>query len=173
MNRQENFLKALLAHERDIRAFIGSIVRRQNACDDIFQDTALALWEQFDRYDARRSFGAWARGIAANKILQRHHLDHRFPVLLPPEVIQAVLEAFDRTEETASARAEALEHCLAALPAESRELLRRRYAEDQKPQQIASGTGRTVDAVYQALCRIRSALDRCIRGRLTARGEAQ
>lgn len=171
MTRQEEFLRALLEHERDVRAFIGSIVRQQNACDEVFQDVALTLWEQYDRYDPRRSFGAWARGVAANKILQRRHNDLRFPVPLPPEAIQAVLEAFDKTEETASARAEALAKCLQDLPADARELLRLRYAEEQRPQQIAAGTGRTVDAVYQALCRIRGSLERCIRGRLTARGE--
>ena len=168
MARQETFLKSLLEHERDIRAFNGSIVRRPTVCDEVFQDVALTLWEQFDRYDPRRSFGAWARGIARNKILQRLRRDRRFPVLLSPEAISAVLEAFDRTEQRASARTEALQECLQALPANSRELLRLRYGEDHKPRQIAAGSGRTVEAVYQVLCRIRAALDKCIRGRLAA-----
>jgi RNA polymerase sigma-70 factor (ECF subfamily) len=170
MSQQESFLKLLLEHERDIKAFIGSVVRHPSVCDEVFQDVALTLWEQFDRYDARRSFGAWARGVAANKVLQRRRNDLRFPVLLPPVTIQAVLEAFDRTEQAASARAEALDKCLQALPHDARELLRLRYGEEQKPQQIAVATGRTVDAIYQALCRIRGMLERCIRGRL-ARGE--
>lgn len=127
MARQETFLKSLLEHERDIRAFNGSIVRRPTVCDEVFQDVALTLWEQFDRYDPRRSFGAWARGIARNKILQRLRRDRRFPVLLSPEAISAVLEAFDRTEQRASARTEALQECLQALPPNSRELLRLRY----------------------------------------------
>jgi len=171
MQGRDDFLKTLLAHEADLRAFIGSLVRDLHARDDVFQEVAVALWQQAEQYDAARSFGAWARGIAANKILQRRHQDQRFPVVFSPETIQAVLDAFDRTEETAPGRHDALAECLKRLPLEPRRLLAMRYEEGLGVDQIAERVNRTVDAVYRALSRIRAALEACIRRRLAVQQE--
>ena len=167
MHSRDDFLKLLLAHEADLRAFIGSLVRDLHARDDVFQEVAVALWQQADAYDPARSFGAWARGIAANKVLQRRHQDQRFPVVFSPETIQAVLDAFDRTEETASGRREALAECLKRLPEDPRRLLVMRYEEGLDAEQIARRVNRTLEAVYRALSRIRAALEECIRRRLS------
>ena len=102
MDRQEEYLKLLFGAELDIRAFIGSVVRDAHACDDLFQDVALTLWKEFGRYDRSRSFGAWARGIASMKLMQRWDKIKRLPVVLSPEAIQAVASAFDRSETSTS-----------------------------------------------------------------------
>ncbi len=171
MADREAFLMLLLGNEADLRAFIGSLVRDHHAREDLFQEVALALWQQADRYDPRRPFGAWARGIAANKILQRRHQDQRFPIAFPPETILAVLEAFDRTEAEAPSRLEALRVCLGQLPDKARHLLALRYEQDLSVKEVAARTSRTLDAAYQTLCRIRAALEDCIRRRLAAHAE--
>lgn len=168
MDAKQGFLTALLRHEQDVKAFIGSIVRDPHVRDDVFQEVALTLWERFDEYDPQRSFGAWARGIAAKKVLQRRHQDQRFPTAFSPQTVQAVLEAFDRTEHTTSARAEAFQKCVESLPPPSRELLRLRYGEGLKVAQLAERINRTVTAVFQALCRVRAKLADCIRRRMAA-----
>ena len=164
--QRDDFLRLFLRHEADLKAFIGALVRERIACDDVFQDVALTLWQRFEDYDATRSFGAWARGIAAKKVLQRRTRDSRFPVTLSPETIEAVLAAYDRTETSAARRMEALEQCLQQLPEKSRKVLAWRYQNQLKPAEIAERTGRTQDAVYQALSRIRSVLENCIRQHL-------
>jgi len=159
---QEQFIVRILRHESDLRAFIGSLVQDRDSREDTFQDCALMLLKQYDRFDETKSFGAWARGIAANLILQRWHQDKRFPVAFSPETIQAVQDAYDRTEQTASLRADALTECLKGLPGHSRELLVQRYELELKPIEIASKTGQSIDAIYQALSRIRAKLETCI-----------
>lgn len=170
MDDRDTFLRTLLAHEADLRAFIGSLVRDRHAREDVFQDVAVTLWQEADRYDPTRSFGAWARGIAANKILQRRREDRRFPVVFSPETVQAVLQAFDRTEHDAPGRAEALTECLKQLPEEPRRLLALKYEEGLHADQIAQRVGRTLDAVYRALSRIRAALEECVRRRMAIDG---
>jgi RNA polymerase sigma-70 factor, ECF subfamily len=166
---QNEFLRLLLAAETDLRAFVRSVLRDSAAVDDVFQETALVLWERFAEYDPARPFGAWARGVAARKLLQRRDRESRFPRTLSPEAIQGVCEAFDRMEgPIASRRQEALEECLARLPEKSRELIQSRYRDERTPQQIAHETGRTLAAVYQMLSRVRSLLEDCIRQRLKA-----
>ncbi len=167
MADREQFLTLFLQSESDLRAFIGSLVLDRHARDDVFQDCALTLWRDFDRYDPQRSFGAWARGVAVHKILQRRRADERFPVPFSPETIQAVRDAYDRTEAAAAPRAEALGQCLEQLPDHARELLRLRYERNLSAGDMAQQTGRTVAAMYQALSRIRAILEDCIRQRMT------
>ncbi|MBM4032554.1 MAG: sigma-70 family RNA polymerase sigma factor [Planctomycetes bacterium] len=171
MADREAFLMLLLRNEAGIRAFIASLIRDPNTRDDVFQEVALALWQQADRYDPRRPFEAWARGIAANKILQRRHQDKRFPIAFPPETILAILDAFDRTQGETPGRLDALRHCLERLPERGRQLLALRYEEGLSVREVAERTSRTLDAAYQALCRVRAALEDCIRRRLAAQGE--
>src|SRR5262245_53774113 len=127
MSRQDEFLKLLLRHQTEVKGFIGSLVLDRHLRDDVFQEVAVALWQQMDRYDWDRPFASWARGIAANKILQLRDKDARFPVPFSPQTIQAILDEFDRTEDTGSAQLDALRECLQGLPPHSRRLLELRY----------------------------------------------
>lgn len=166
MDDRDEFLKRFLRNEADLRAFIGSLVLDPHQREDVFQEVALALWRQMDVYDPGRPFGAWARGVAANKILQFRDKAARTPVAFAPATIEAVLAAYDRTEADASRRADALRDCVQKLPEKSRELLALRYDEQLDAEAISRRTQRTLDAVYQALSRIRALLADCIHQRL-------
>jgi RNA polymerase sigma-70 factor (ECF subfamily) len=168
MGPHGEFLPLFLEHQVGVRAFIGSLVRDRHTRDDLFQEVALTLWHEFPRYDRTRSFGAWARGIAANKVLQRWHRDNRLPVPFAPEAIAALLDAYDRSEKVESLRAEALEQCLEQLPEKSRQLLALRYERSLKLAEIADRLKTTLDAVHKALSRIRDRLGRCVERRLAA-----
>jgi RNA polymerase sigma-70 factor (ECF subfamily) len=166
MDRHNEFLPLFIEHQVGIRAFIGSLVRDRHARDDVFQEVALSLWHEFARYDPSRSFAAWARGIAANKVLQRWHKDTRFPVPFAPEAIQALLDAYDRTEADESLHADALQRCLEQLPERSRKLLSLRYEQSLKLAQVAERLSTTLDAAHKALSRLRLRLQECIEQRL-------
>lgn len=168
---RDTFLVLLLRHEVEIKAFVASLVRDPHARDDVFQEVALVLWQQFERYDPNRPFGPWARGIAARKVLQRRDRDRRFPLAFPPEAIEAVAAAFERTEGAESRWLAALRECLKTLPQRARQLLRLRYEDGLPGDEIAQQTRQSRGAVYQAMWRARSALERCIRRRLGVDGE--
>ena len=171
MADRDTIFRLLMQHEGEIRAFIGSMLRDKALCDDVFQEVALALWEQADRYDASRPFGPWARGIAARKVLERRRRDRRFPLAFSPETIEAVAQGFARTESGARREVDALAECFKRLPESARSLLALRYEGDLSAGEIARRTGRTLAAIYQALSRARAALDECIRRRLAAEQE--
>jgi RNA polymerase sigma-70 factor (ECF subfamily) len=186
-DRHEAFLRLFLTHQGDIRAFVGSMLRASAARDDVVQETALVLWRKFDSFDASRSFGAWARGIAANLVRQRLEREGRQAQLLPPEVLPAIVAAYDRTEYAAAngaghaaigadspleSRRDALELCLKELPDKSRALLAMRYEEGLSSAKAADRIGSTVDAVHKALSRIRLKLEACIERRLRLAGES-
>ncbi len=165
---RDQFLPLFIQYEADLRGFIRSVVLDPHVREDVFQECAMLLWRQFDQYDGRQSFGAWTRGIAANKIKQRRRDDRRFPVAFSPETIQSVLDAFDRIEAAAGPRTEALSECVEELPPNSRHLVNLRYERNLACAEIASETGRTLEAIYRALSRIREGLEECIRRKLSA-----
>ena len=80
-------------------------------------------------------------------------------------------EMLDRVAETALEQAltlqlddrrEALVGCIGKLSARDRDLLSRRFAEGSTTQSTATQVGRSPDAVYKALARIRQALFDCV-----------
>lgn len=73
-------LKRFEAAQPSLQAFIASMGQDAGARGDILQSMALTLWEWCDRYDAGRSCGAWALGVAAPKIIQERRRTARFPV---------------------------------------------------------------------------------------------
>lgn len=168
MDANEQFLKLFLRHQGDLKAFIASLVRDRAAVEDLFQEASLALWQGFASYDPDRPFGAWARGVAAKKVLQAWEKTRRLPKLFSPEALQAVLEAYDRTEASALPQLEGLKECVDRLPERSRHLLDLRYRRSLKLGEIAREANSTLDAVHKLLSRIRQALQECMKRRLAA-----
>ncbi|MCE9532758.1 MAG: sigma-70 family RNA polymerase sigma factor [Planctomycetes bacterium] len=170
MDRHDEFMRLFLRHQSEIRAFIGSLVRDRHAREDVFQEVSLILWRQYETYDASRSFGAWARGIAANKVLQAYDKSVRTPVAFSPEAVQAILDAHDRTEQDSPLQADALNRCIEHLPEKSRELLVLRYEQSLRLEVVAQRVKSTLHAVHMALSRIRTRLAECIEQRMKITG---
>jgi RNA polymerase sigma-70 factor (ECF subfamily) len=165
MRSRDEFLKLFLRHQDDIRAFLGSVVRDRGAADDVFQEVSLTLWESFASYDPARTFGAWARGVAFKKVLQGREKSRRIPLAFSPRTIQAVLDAYDRTE-AAAPDTEGLRECISKLPPRSQSLLALRYERSLKLADIAREVGSSLDAVHKLLSRIRLNLQECLERRL-------
>jgi RNA polymerase sigma-70 factor (ECF subfamily) len=165
MKTNEEFLRRFLRHQDDLRAFLGSVVRDRAAAEDLFQEVSLVLWQSFGNYDPSRPFGAWARGIAVKKVLQTREKSRRLPLAFSPQAIQAVLDAYDRTEKIAPDPTD-LRDCIGKLPPRSQSLLALRYERSLKLAQIAREVGSTLDAVHKLLTRIRENLQECLQRRL-------
>jgi RNA polymerase sigma-70 factor (ECF subfamily) len=165
MGSNEDFLKLFLRHQGDVKAFLGSVVWDRTAADDLFQEVSLALWESYATYDPSRPFGAWARGIAVKKVLQRREKSRRLPLAFSPQSIQAILDAYDRDED-ASPDLDGLRDCVAKLTDRARSLLALRYERALTLGDIAKETGSTLDAVHKMLSRIRETLHECLQRRL-------
>lgn len=169
MTPNETFLKLFLRHQGDVKAFLASVVRDRAAVDDLFQDVSLTLWQSFPTYDPARSFGAWARGIAAKKVLQAWEKSRRLPLSFSPRAVQAVLDAYDRAEAEGP-DSESLRDCIGALTERARQMLVLRYEKALKLGEIARQVGSTLDAVHKLLSRSREALQECLDRKLRAEG---
>lgn len=169
--RQERFLSLFLPEQGTVRAFIRSIVWDRAACEDLFQEVALVLWRELDRYDRARPFGAWARGVAAKTVLKSLRQAKRSPVAVSAETMRALEEAFDQlafedAQRPASRQEDALRHCVERLPDKSQTLVRLRYRESLKVDEIAARVAVSSEAVQKALSRLREKLQKCVERRL-------
>lgn len=166
MSAHSDFLHFFRLAEPDLRAFIGSVLRDPHAREDVFQEVSRTLWQKFDDFDLSRPFGAWARGIAGRKMLESKRKDARFPLCFAPETVEAILEAFEETDDHARAQESALRLCLESLPERQRGIIGSRYEKQWSCDRIAAELGMNVKAVHQTLSRLRRALHRCITTRI-------
>lgn len=167
-----SFLRHFLGHRDSLYAFILAMVRDPTLTEDIFQDVSVVLWEKFSAFEEGSSFGAWARQIAFNKIRNDRRLKGRTLLATSSEAVAAVDRAFSRVDERASEEdwRNALQRCLGRLTASARRLVELRYYEGFGLEEIAIQLGRTVGGVHAGLCKVRLALETCLRQYLTKRG---
>ncbi|MCE9547397.1 MAG: sigma-70 family RNA polymerase sigma factor [Planctomycetia bacterium] len=160
--RTTDFLQLLGKHEQGLQAFIASLVPQWADADEIVQQTRILLWQEFDRYDDTKDFGAWARTIAYYQVLTFRKQSSQRAELSDPNFLESVAQEFELSDDHLSSRYSALEICLQKLAAAHRRLLLRYYAGRETMQQVAAATGRTSDAVKHSIIRSRLAVSRCV-----------
>ncbi len=163
-SRQAQMAKLLMEHRNSLYAYILACARNHNDAEDILQNVSLAVTESADQLQDDSGFLPWAREIARRRILA-HFRRSRRELPVDPELAQRLAEAADRIEEKRplSARMEALQRCLELLPSESRELICLRYDDDvENVEALAKKFGRTVQAIYARLKRIKAVPRDCV-----------
>jgi RNA polymerase sigma-70 factor (ECF subfamily) len=86
-------------------------------------------------------FAAWCRGVARNLVLHHWRSKRRNRVEMSERLLDALELAYrhvDTSPDLESQRAAALGECLGQLPPRTRELVRRRYFENQSSAEIGT-----------------------------------
>ena len=164
--RDAEFLQLLGKHELQLAACIHAVVPSWHDAEDIFQETKIRLWDQFDKFQSGTDFVAWGCTIA--RLLAKAHFKQtqRRPCLLSDDLMDSVLLHLGQDPEAASHRMEALRLCMNKLGREGRDLLHRRYFQKQSVQTIATEVHRTLAGTYAAISRLRQTLMLCVHDRL-------
>lgn len=166
--RAEEFVFLLARHERMLGGYVMSMVPHGSDADDILQETKVILWRNFHQFASGTNFGAWARKVAFHQVLAFRKRRHRDPVEFSEEFVRAVSDEVERNAVHLEQRQRLLQHCIARLPGEHRQVVLLRYDEQLSLEEIAARTSRTVGALYRLLSRIRYALHDCVSKNLTA-----
>lgn len=161
--RHDLFVQALARHERVIRAYIrGAGVSRPEDVDEIAQEVSLIAWQKFDQLDRVEDFPRWACVIAKYRVLDFRRKRFRDRLVLNEKLFDLLLEeALDETK-TQNARLNKLEHCLGQLPAASKKLLMAAYEPGASIDEFARSVGKSANALYQRLWRLRQILRKCV-----------
>mgnify|MGYP000035111026 FL=1 len=161
----EQFTRLLLGSEPVMMRSILVIVPHQDDAREIMQETAVALWRQFDSYDPARPFINWAMGFS--RIHTRRFLARQQKrATLTSEAAKVLEQEMERHPERTNTISQHLAHCLQKLPDQQQRLIQGYYHDDRSPQWLSQKEGRSVDAIYKTIQRTRQDLQTCIEKQL-------
>lgn len=161
----------LQRHEAGIRAFIRAVVLRTEDVDEIMQAVSLVAWRKFDALTDHEGFRRWACVIARYEVLKFQRARARDRFVLDEALLEQILEEGADECLVRQRRLSLLEQCLNKLPESRRDLLLQAYAPGCTVRAIAERLGRSEDALYQLLRRLRLELKQCVEMGLVEEGD--
>ena len=163
----ERFTRLLLESEPVmLRSILVSVPHRSDA-REILQETAVALWRQFDTYDAERPFLNWAMGFS--RIETRRFLAKESRrAQLTKQAMEALEQEMQHSGEFDNAIETHLATCLGKLNEKARRQVMGYYHEGHSPETLSEREGRTVEAIYKTIQRARRDLQACIERQLNS-----
>jgi RNA polymerase sigma-70 factor (ECF subfamily) len=164
---QPDFIRLLMKHEPVLRAYARTLLPDWKNVDDVLQEASVTLWEKFQQVRGEAGFLPWAKTVVRFKALSaidrlrrdRHVFSDRVLELLVEEA-----EAFHVEERERSLRA--LRSCLESFSSAHQELLLAPYFGEGRVTTLAEQAGKSANALYKLLARLREKLHACIQTRL-------
>lgn len=153
-------------HQRQIFGYIYTLVPNRSDAEDILQETSLVICEKFDDFKEGTDFVAWASQIAWWNVRRARQKFARSKVVFDDEVVEAISTTAIAMTDELDLRHEALAHCLGKLHPRDRDLVLIRYEPGGGVEAAAKRSGRSLEAAYKALTRLRKLLHDCVTQRL-------
>lgn len=167
-------LMALMTrHQRRIFAYIYTLVPDRHDAEDLLQETSLVICEKFEEFRPDSDFVAWACQIAWWRIRYSRQKFARSKVIFDDQVLAKVAQTAGDMVVELDERHEALAGCLKKLAPRDRELMLTRYEPGGGVAEAALRSGRSIDAAYKALNRLRKLLHDCVTHELSNRQQAE
>jgi RNA polymerase sigma-70 factor (ECF subfamily) len=155
-------MRLFLGSEKEIFRYVAVLVPRVADAQDVVQQTAIALWKKFEQYDPAQPFTPWACRFALLEARQFLRRDQRWGALMDDTLVETLVERRAAMAEEMDRRFSHLADCLRKLAPEQRQTVERYYYERRPVEELAAQAGRSVEAIYKALQRIRQALFDCV-----------
>jgi len=143
-------------------SYIMIMVHNRTVADDLLQETAAIMWENFDRFQEGTNFNAWAICIARNKTLEFLRDNKKTKKLFHDAFYEKLSEIAEASTNDFSRRVKALEDCIKKLSNVDQKLLRLRYKHNVSIKEISLKTGSPHSTLYYSISRIYGLLRICI-----------
>ncbi|MEM6469641.1 MAG: sigma-70 family RNA polymerase sigma factor [Planctomycetota bacterium] len=165
---EAGFMRLFLRHEMELRAYARTILPDWESVEDALQEASVTMWQKLGQLESDDGFLPWAKVIVRFKCLQSIERLRKVRPLLSDEVLTLLADEAAQTETVFEVRQKALANCLSEFSKAHRELLMAPYASDGRVKELASSAGKTDNAFYKLLARLRQKLTKCVRARLQA-----
>ena len=162
-----------MRHERKIFAYIYTLLPHRQDAEDILQETCLTIYDKFGEFTQGTDFVAWAMRIAWWKVREAKLKFARSRVVFSDEVMEALACTAQEMTEEVSPIQEALAGCLQKLNERDRTLILVRYERGGGVERAAAMSGRSIQAAYKALMRLKQLLHDCVTDTLMQAKEAE
>jgi RNA polymerase sigma factor (sigma-70 family) len=155
-------------HHRRLLAYALALTSREDVAEDLVQDAFLVAHRDLAKFDARRDFCAWVRGIVRMKYLEWTRAGRAQP--LDPAALDALDDrhvAWERAAEQGRQEAvDALRGCVRLLSAHLGDAVALFYTEKRPCAEIAARLGVAEEVVRKRLQRARDTLSECLKRKL-------
>ncbi len=148
--------------QKRIYAYLLMMVHNYSDAEDLLQETASALWEQYEQFDPQRNFAAWAIGIARNKALDFLKQKRTTRPLFSDSFYEQMAVLAETESANVDRRLLALRRCLKRLSQDNQQLLRLRFEEGISIKKLSQNLPYSAEALYKKISRIYSTLYGCI-----------
>ena len=158
-----DFMRLLMRNEPALRAFARSLLPDWHTVDEVIQEASITLWEKFDQLRDEEGFLPWAKVIVRFKCLSaisamrcdRHVFSDGVLELLADEA-----EAISAEQQAVAMQT--LRSCLERFSKPHQELLLAPYAGEGRVKSLAEANGKSANALYKLLGRLRMKLSDCV-----------
>lgn len=166
--KESRLLKAFMSNQSTIQAVSYALCRDYHLVQDIMQDSIVTILEKKDAYDEERPFLPWALKITRLKTLEtlRKHSQNRRLVVSEEAALKiqgAVIEELNNA--SVDERTESMVFCLQKLKPEHRQMMRLKYFDNVKVEQIAKRLKKSFSSIQSQILRLRLKLRKCIEQR--------
>lgn len=166
------FEEILDLHASRLRAFIAMKLPVPHLIDELAHETFVFAHRHILDFEAGTDLGKWLRAIAFNLIRKETLRHSRLSKNREKFLEHYLVEQSGRGEWSPdSAAVVHLEECLRKLPEQQRKLLDHKYALSESSREMAEAFGQSEAWVRTTLCRVRTALRKCIEARLETEPE--
>jgi len=160
--RYEVFVRLLIQNESRVRSSLRGLLPGWHDVEEVMQEASLVAWRKFVEFEQGTSFGGWLMTIARFEAMKFRRKMARTPMVFSDEVWNLLAEDAIAAAEPAEIRRDALEACLQKLAPLQRELLLKAHAPGVRLYEIAQQSGRSEQAFYKSMQRLRASLLECI-----------
>lgn len=158
--RYELFMKHLLKHEPRVRGFLRGLLPSWHDVEEVVQEASLVAWRKFADFEEGTSFGGWFLTIARYETMSYRRRLARSPLVFSDELFNLMAE--EAEVEPQHVHRDQLEGCLDAMDSRNRDLLMKIYSSGVSMRELAKQSGRSEQAFYKVVQRLRSWLHKCI-----------
>lgn len=166
-SRFHQFFRLFMDCDKRLYAVILMLVHNPDDAEDLFQETALVMWERFDDFQMDKSFLAWGIGIARHKYIDLQRKKRTMRTRLEQKTYELILDHAVRRADQMPERSKALQTCVRKLVDADRKLIAMRYHQNLSVKAMATQLQRSRDGLYKTMARIHRQLERCVKTTLS------
>ena len=151
-------------HHRGVRACLVARMHDSHEAEDLAQEVFVTAFRKLDEFDPERPLAPWLRSIALN-LLRNHWRKFRAQAIGGNAELASLLDrqiAADCGPAREPLLHAALRDCLERMDGPARDLLHRRYGEEESVREIATRLQRGYSALTMQLHRLREILAECV-----------
>ena len=162
-----DMLKILLPERTRQIGLAWSILNDSQLAEDVYQTMLSRAIEHDSSFESADHLRDWSWKVLRNRCYELLRQRKSRAVLLDEAALDlADVELQSRENSSLTSRTDALRHCLEALTENSRNIIRLRFFQGLRGDQVAEKLNRKPDTIYKALQRIYEALNQCIQRKL-------